>query len=165
VAHELAALAVDVLVGALMVVGVVGALVPFLPGTPLILAGALVYAVATGFELIGAGRLVILGALAGVSAVVPHVATAMGARRSGGSRHAMIGALIGTVAGLFFAPAGLLLGPLVGAVAGELVRSGDVRESLRSGTGAFLGMLTGALLHFVLALTMVGLFVWWVWRG
>jgi uncharacterized protein YqgC (DUF456 family) len=77
----------------------------------------------------------------------------------------MIGALIGTVAGLFFAPAGLLLGPLVGAVAGELVRSGDVRESLRSGTGAFLGMLTGAVLHFVLALTMVGLFVWWVWRG
>jgi uncharacterized protein YqgC (DUF456 family) len=63
------------------------------------------------------------------------------------------------------APLGLLLGSRAGAVFAELVRTGNLEESARSGFGALAGVIMGAIAHFTLALVMVGLFLWWVWRG
>jgi hypothetical protein len=157
--------AVGVVVAVLMLAGVVGAVVPLLPGTPLVFAGALVYAIATDFAPIGAGRLVILALLAIAGWALEHVAGALGARRAGGSRAAVVGALLGALVGLAFAPLGLLLGPLAGAILGELVSGRDPAGSVRTGIGTALGVLGGVVAHFTFALTMVALFVWWVWRG
>lgn len=157
--------AAHVLVGVLMIVGLIGSIVPFVPGTPLILAGALIYAFVTDFDVLGLWRLVILAVIAALAWTLQHVAGAVGARRAGGSRHAVIGALAGVAIGLFFPPIGLLVGPLVGAVGGELLRTGNLEHSVRSGLGAFIGTLGGAVAHFALALVMVALFLWWVWRG
>jgi uncharacterized protein len=154
-----------VVVALLMLSGVIGALVPMIPGTPLILAGAVVYAFATDFTVIGVGRLVVLAVIAALAWGLEHVAGAIGARRSGGSRYAVVGALVGTLVGFFFPPIGLLLGPLAGAIGGELVRTGNLDESLKSGIGAFIGTLAGAVVHFALAVMMVALFVYWAWRG
>ena len=156
---------VYVVVGLLMAVGVVGSLLPFLPGTPLVFAGALVYAFATDFDPIGPGRLAILGGLAALAYALEHLAAALGAKRYGGSRWAVIGALVGTVIGLFLGPIGIIVGAAAGAVAGELLRSGDLTHSIRSGMGAFIGMLAGTVASFGIALAMVGLFLWWVWRA
>jgi uncharacterized protein YqgC (DUF456 family) len=76
-----------------------------------------------------------------------------------------VGALLGAVVGLAFAPLGLLLGPLAGAILGELVSGRDPAGSVRTGIGTALGVLGGVVAHFAIALTMVALFVWWVWRG
>jgi len=157
--------AVGVVVAVLMLAGLVGAVVPLLPGTPLVFAGALVYAVATDFAPVGAGRLVILALLAIAGWALEHVAGALGARRAGGSRAAVVGALLGALVGLAFAPLGLLLGPLAGAILGELISGRDPSGSVRTGIGTALGMLGGVVAHFAFALTMVTLFVWWVWRG
>ena len=138
---------------------------PLLPGAPLIFAGALLYAVATDFTPIGAGRLAILAALGVLAWVLEHVAGVVGARRAGGGRAAVVGALLGMLVGVMVAPIGLLVGPMVGAVAAELLTGRAPRASLRSGIGAALGVLTGVVAHFALALVMVGFFVWWVWRG
>ena len=158
-------IAVDVIVGLLMLAGLVGAVVPFIPGTPLIFAGALIYAIATDFAPVGAGRLAILAVLAVAGWAVEHVAGALGARRAGGSRAAVIGAILGTLVGLAFAPLGLLLGPIAGAIAGEMFTGRDPAGSVRTGLGTAVGVVVGVAAHFAVALTMVALFTWWVWRG
>ena len=157
--------AVHVLVGLLMVAGLAGAVLPFVPGTPFILAGALIYTLATDSSPIGVGRLVILGALAVLAWGLGYAGAALGAKKYGGSRWAVAGALIGAMVGIFLGPLGLLLGSLAGAVVGELARTGNLEESARSGFGALAGVIMGAVAHFTLALVMVGLFLWWVWRG
>jgi uncharacterized protein YqgC (DUF456 family) len=158
-------LLVWLLVWVLIAVGLAGSILPFLPGTPLIFAGALVYAFATGWHPIGGGRLLILAALAALSWALAHVAGALGARRFGGTRWGVIGALVGAVVGIFLGPVGLLAGPFVGAIAGELLRGADVPAGVRSGVGALVGMLLGAAATVGFAVLMVSLFVWWVWRG
>ena len=156
---------VDVVVAILMLAGLVGAILPFLPGAPLIFAGALLYALATDFTPIGAGRLAILAALGVLAWALEHVAGMVEARRAGGSRAAVVGAPLGLLVGVMVAPIGLLLGPLIGAIAGELLAGRAPGPSVRTGVGAALGVLTGVVAHFALALVMVALFVWWVWQG
>ena len=162
---ELAGFALAAVVGLLMAVGLVGAIVPFIPGTPLVLAGAVVYAVATKFTPVGAGRLAILAGLAVAGWAVEHIAGALGARHAGGSRAAVVGAVLGALVGIAFAPFGLLIGPIAGAVAGELLSGRDPAGSVRTGVGTALGVIVGVAAHFAFALAMVALFVWWVWRG
>ena len=149
----------------LMLVGLVGSLLPGLPGAPLILLGAGVHAAATGGDPVGVGRLFILAGLAALAFVLNYVAAVLGARRFGASGWAVAGAVLGALAGVFFAPAGLLLGPVVGAVTGELVRTRRFADSLKSGLAAVVGLAVGAVAQFALALVMVALFAWWVWRG
>jgi hypothetical protein len=156
---------VEILVVLLMLAGLIGAALPVLPGTPLILAGALVYAIATDFTPVGVGRLVVLGLLATVGLVLAHVASALGVRGAGGSRWAMVGALAGAIVGLAMPPAGLLLGPLLGAIAVELARTHRLADSVRAGVGAVVGLVAGVVAHIAVAFTMVALFAWWVWRG
>ena len=158
-------IAVDVIVGLLMLAGLVGAVVPLLLGTPLIFAGALIYAIATDFTPVGAGRLVILAVLAVAGWAVEHIAGALGARRVGGSRAAVIGAILGALVGLAFAPLGLLLGPIAGAIAGEMLSGRDPAGSVRTGLGTAVGVVVGVAAHFAFALTMVAFFAWWVWWG
>src|SRR5881628_38217 len=136
---------VGIVVGALFLAGLVGALIPWIPGPLFILIGVLVWAVATQFAVIGVGRLVILVTLALTTLLVNFAAGPIGARRSGGSRWAVGGAI-------------------VGAVAGEMIRGGDVERSLRTGVGALIGMVAGIAADFVISVAMIGLFLWWVWR-
>ena len=158
-------LAVYVLVTALLIAGLAGSLLPFLPGTPLILAAALVHALATDFNPIGAGRLLVLAGLTALAYALDYIAGAVGAKKFGGSVWAVVGALVGAVVGLFFGPPGLLIGPVIGAVAGELLKSGEVEHSLKAGFGALVGMVVALLARFALAFTMVGLVLWWLWRA
>jgi uncharacterized protein YqgC (DUF456 family) len=158
-------LAVHVLVGALLLAGLVGAVVPLIPGTPLILAAALIHAIATDWHPVGVGRLVILAGLGALAYALDALASAWGTRAFGGTWWAVGGALAGGLAGLLFAPLGLVLGPLAGAIGAELIRTRQLRGSVRSGVGALVGLVAGAAAKLALAVTMVGLFLWWIWRG
>ena len=156
--------AIEVVVWFLMLVGLAGCLLPFVPGPPLIVVGALVHAVATGFDPLGVGRLAILVLLAVAAFFIGHAGAALGASRYGGSRWAVAGAIIGAVVGLFFGLPGLVLGPLLGATVGELLRGQRLDASIRSGLGALVGIAAGTVANFTLGLIMVGLFAWWTWR-
>jgi uncharacterized protein YqgC (DUF456 family) len=158
-------IAVDVVVGLFMLVGLAGAVLPFVPGPLLILAGAFIYAGATEFAVIAAGRLAVLAALAVLGYLLSHFAGALGARRYGGSRWAVLGAIIGAFVGIVMGPLGLLVGPAVGAVLFELVATGEMDKSVRSGLGAILGIVVGAIAHLGIAVMMIALFLWWLWRG
>jgi uncharacterized protein len=142
----------------LVIVGLLGVVLPALPGLPLVFAGMLVAAWAGGFEEIGVVTLVVLGLLTLVSFLVDFWATAHGARRVGASRKALIGAVLGTFAGLFFAPIGLFIGPFVGALIGELMHGRELRAAARVGFGTWLGIVMAIVLKLGLAFAMLGIF-------
>jgi uncharacterized protein YqgC (DUF456 family) len=155
---------VGVVVAALFLAGLVGSVVPWMPGPLFILAGAVVWAFATDFQTLGWGRLAILAALALLGFLLDFLAAAIGARRYGASRWGVVGAILGAVVGLFLGPLGLIAGCVVGAIVGELARGADLAGGVRSGLGALVGFLAGLLADLVLAITMIALFLYWVWR-
>ena len=142
----------------LVIVGLLGVVLPALPGLPLVFAGMLVAAWAGGFQEIGVVTLVVLGLLTLVSFLVDFWATAHGARRVGASRKALIGAVLGTFAGLFFAPIGLFIGPFAGALVGELMHGRELRAAARVGFGTWLGLVMAIVLKLGLAFAMLGIF-------
>lgn len=149
----------------LVVVGLIGTVLPALPGLPLIFAGMLLAAWAGGFEQIGAITLAVLGVLTLLSLAIDVWATALGAKRVGASRLAIAGALLGTFAGLFFGPVGLFAGPFAGALIGELLHgrtlgSGRLGQAAKVGLGTWLGIVFGVVLKLSLAFAMVGVFAW-----
>ena len=153
----------------LAVVGLAGIILPALPGIPLIFAGMLVAAFAGGFEQVGAGTLFALGVLTLLSVAVDFWATAMGAKRVGASRMAIIGAVLGTLFGLFLGPLGLFVGPFLGALVGELLHGrrldqAGLGQATRVGFGTWMGIVFGIALKLMLALAMLGLFAWSWWH-
>ena len=139
-------------------VGVAGSVLPALPGVPLVFAGLLLAAWAGGFQQVGWVTLVVLGLLTALSFVIDLAATAAGARRVGATRLAVVGAALGTLAGVFLGLPGLLLGPFVGAVAGELISHGRMQQATRAGLATWVGLLFGTLAKLALVFTMLGVF-------
>lgn len=153
-----------VLAALLVLLGLAGVVLPALPGLPLVYAGMLLAAWADGFERIGALTLVVLGLLTALSVLVDLAATAMGAKRVGASRLALLGAAIGTVAGLFFGLVGVFVAPFIGAVAGELLHRRRLEvhhlgQATKVGLGTWLGILLGVVFKLALASAMIGLFL------
>ena len=144
---------------ALIAIGFAGILLPALPGTILIFAGLLLAAAADGFTRVGAVPLVIIGLIAAVSYTVDFVAAALGAKRLGASPRAMVGAALGTILGLFFGLPGLIVGPFVGAVLGELTMHRDVVRAGRAGLAAWIGFAIGTAVKVALAFVMLGIFL------
>jgi uncharacterized protein YqgC (DUF456 family) len=139
-------------------IGIAGSVLPALPGVPLVFAGLLLAAWAGGFEQVGAFPLVVLGLLTLLSFGIDLAATAMGAKRVGATKLAVLGAALGTFAGIFLGLPGLILGPFVGAVAGELMSHGQVQQATRAGIATWVGLLFGTLAKLALVFTMLGLF-------
>jgi len=148
-----------VLAVVLVAVGLAGIVLPALPGTILIFAGLLLAAWADGFARVGTGTLVLLGVIAAASYAVDFVAAALGAKHLGASPRAMTGAALGTLLGLFFGLPGLILGPFVGAVLGELSVHRDLGRAGRAGVAAWIGFAIGTAVKVALAFSMVAIFL------
>lgn len=144
---------------ALIVVGVMGTVLPALPGTVLVLAGIVLGAWADGFTRVGWVPLTVVAVLAVLAWVMDYVAGLLGATKAGASRHALVGAAIGTVLGLFLGLVGVLFMPLVGAAAGEYLARRDHGKAVKVGVATWLGLLAGMLAKVVIAFVMVGVFV------
>lgn len=147
------------------IVGMAATFVPVLPATLIIFLGALGATLLDGFQVWpDLPFLLTFGALTVLIGFVDNVASAWGARRYGGSKQAVWGALIGGLAGLFI-PFGLIVGPLAGALLAEvlLVRK-TLPDALRSAWGTLVGLLTGLAAKLVLHLLM-GLYeLWRLWE-
>ena len=144
---------------ALVAVGLVGVVLPAVPGTLLIFAGLLIGAWADGFTRVGAGTLVVLAVLAAASYGIDFVAAALGVKRLGASRRVMAGAALGTLLGLPLGLPGLILGPFVGALLGELTTNRDLMRAGRMGLAAWLGFAIGMGAKVAVAFLMIGIFL------
>jgi uncharacterized protein YqgC (DUF456 family) len=139
-------------------VGLAGVVLPALPGTILIFAGLLLAAWADGFTRVGAVTLVVIGIIGAASYGVDLVAGALGAKHLGASRRAMVGAALGTLLGLFLGLPGLIVGPFVGAVAGELTAHRDWKRAGAGGLAPWIGFAIGTAVKVGLAFAMIGIF-------
>jgi len=146
----------------IVIAGLAGTVVPALPGVPLVFVGLLLAAWIDGFDTVGWGTIGLMAVLTLLSIVVDFVASAAGARYLGASSRAFWGATAGAVVGLFFGIPGMLLGPFIGAVLGELSGGRSVVHSGRAGVGAWLGMVVATAIKLALAFLMIGLFLFQV---
>lgn len=147
-----------ILAALLVLVGLAGSVLPALPGVPLVFAGLFIAAWAGDFARVSWPTLLLLGLLTLLSFVIDFAATALGAKRVGATRLAIVGALLGTLAGVFLGLAGLIIGPFLGAVVGELLSHGQVQQAARAGVATWMGLIFGTLAKLALVFTMLGVF-------
>jgi len=126
----------------LMILGIIGCLVPVLPGPPISFLG-LILLHFTRFGHFTNATLFTLGGIAVVVSVLDYIVPIWGTRKFGGSKYGVRGATVGLIIGLFLGPLGIALGPLIGAFVGEMIFKDDIRYAIKAGFGSLLGFLTG----------------------
>ena len=131
-----------------MLIGIIGCIVPGLPGTPIAYAG-LWLAQATERVDFSWQFMLIWGVVVVVVSVLDYVVPAWGTKRYGGTKYGVWGSTIGVFVGLFFGAAGVIFGPLVGAVLGELISGKELSDALKAGWGSFVGLLFGTVLKLI----------------
>jgi uncharacterized protein YqgC (DUF456 family) len=164
----------------LMFVGLLGSVLPGLPGVTLIFLSALVYAIITDFQTVGAAVLVVLFVFAALAFVIDFIATSYGARRFGASNWGTVGGAIGGIAGaligLLFLGIGSLFGLILGTIAGVFIgeylkrtrqdeqepgsTGSDWRRASHAAGGVLVGYLASAVIQGLLGLASVVVFVW-----
>jgi uncharacterized protein YqgC (DUF456 family) len=143
-------------VGVLLILtGLVGLLLPGLPGAPLMFAGVFAVAWADGFTRIGWPGLLGVGAIALVISLVDYASSALGAKRYGASLWGVAGAFLGLLAGLPFGLAGLVIGPVLGAVLLEMVKDPDLGRAANVGVGTLIGFVVGTAVKYALAVLLL----------
>jgi hypothetical protein len=144
---------------ALMALGLAGIVLPVLPGTVLIFGAILLAAWIDDFARISAWTVAIAALLTVISLVCDYVAAALGARRVGASRQAVIGAVIGTLLGIVSGLWGLIFMPLIGAAIGEYLVLRDLQRAGQVGIATWVGLLLGTAVKIAIAFTMLGMFI------
>ena len=144
---------------ALIALGVVGTVVPALPGATLVFAGIAIAAWIDDFARIPVWVLVLLGALTVLAFAVDLIAATAGAKKAGASPLAIVGAAIGTVLGVFTGFVGLLFMPLAGAALGEFIARQDLRRAGAVGIATWIGLLLGTAVKVAIVFAMLGVFV------
>lgn len=157
---------------ALMVVGIIGAVVPGIPGTSLILLAIVIWGAVQGSLGTVAVPLSVAVVVLLLNVGIDFLASYWGAKRAGASIWGQIGAIVGLVLGILgLLPAlpfggpllGILLGPLLGAVVGEYLYRRDIKLALKAGVGIVVGSLLGNLIQGLLAIAVVGVFLFTTW--
>lgn len=137
----------------LMLIGILGCLLPFLPGPPLSYIALLIQQLRSDppytakFLWIWAGITIVV-------VVLDYVIPLYGTRRFGGSKYGIWGCTIGLIAGFWFGPLGIIVGPFVGAFIGEIIGNSDSNQALKAAWGSFVGFLFGTLLKLIACLVM-----------
>jgi uncharacterized protein YqgC (DUF456 family) len=151
---------VILLTAGLFIAGVAGTALPLVPGTPLIFAGALLYAWHSNFARVGWPTLLFLLILTGLSQVMEPLASLIGAKKYGAKSSGLWGAFLGGILGLLVGGIfGLIIGPFVGAFVLEMIRGRNAREAFDVGFGTLIGFLGGMVGKILIALLMIAVFL------
>jgi hypothetical protein len=148
-----------VLAVAMIVIGVVGTVLPALPGAVFVLGGIALAAWIEDFTRISGWTVAVAAVLAVLAIAADYVSALLGAKKAGASRLAILGAALGTFAGIFTGFVGLLFMPLVGAAIGEYIADRNLERAGKVGVATWIGLLLGTAVKVALVFTMVGLFV------
>ena len=147
---------------ALVLVGFIGSVLPIIPGPPISWAGLLLLKWTDYVDDHGAAyenALWILLFFVILVTILDYVVPIMGTKKYGGSKRGVWGATIGVVAGLFFGPLGIIIGPFLGAYIGEITTGKKDREALRAAWGSFMGFLLGVGLKLMVCGTIFFFFI------
>lgn len=145
--------------GIIMIAGILGCILPVLPGPPLSFAGLLVLHF-TKYADFSSTFLITWCCVAIIVTVLDYVVPVWGTKKFGGSKSGMWGAGIGLIIGIFFLPPlGIIIGPFAGAVIGEALTGKNTSASFRAGLGSFLGLLVGVGIKLASSIVMTFYFV------
>ena len=147
----------------LVLLGLAGTVLPLLPGTLLVWAGLLLGAWIDDFTRVSVPTVVFITLLAALAWALDFVAGLLGAKRVGASRLALLGAAVGTVAGIFMGLVGVLFMPLVGAAVGEYWTQRDQQRAAKVALATWIGLLLGIVAKVVMSFVMVGVFLIALW--
>ena len=128
-----------------MLIGIIGCIVPGLPGTPIAYAGLWIAQASDRIDF-SWQFLLVWGIVVVIISVLDYIVPAWGTKHYGGSRWGVWGSTLGVIVGLFFGAVGVILGPLVGAILGELISGKQLNQALKAGWGSFIGILFGTIL-------------------
>ena len=148
-----------VLAVVLILVGVAGTILPALPGAILVFGGIVLAAWIDDFTRIPGWVVAVMAVLTAIAMAADFAAGMLGAKKAGASKLAIVGAAIGTIAGVFTGFLGLVFMPLVGAAIGEYVAQRDVKRAGRVGLATWVGLLVGTAIKVAVVFTMLGVFV------
>ncbi|MGI5902204.1 MAG: DUF456 domain-containing protein [Desulfitobacteriia bacterium] len=138
------------------IAGLIGTVLPVLPGVSLILAGMLIYGIMTGFVSLDFRFFLVQIILFLFVFSLDYLASALGARHFGGSKKTALGAVIGTILGLLFlGPLGILVGPFAGSLAVELLSKKSLKQAVRAGLGTIVGLLGGLVIKYGVEFIMI----------
>ncbi len=140
-----------ILAGLFILIGLAGSFLPILPGVPLSYVGLLTLQFAASVSF-STRFLLFWGAVVVIVQLLDFYVPAWGTKRFGGSKLGVWGSVAGSLIGLFFGPWGIIFGPFVGAIAGELISGKDSSEALRAGLGSFIGFIFGTGIKIVVCL-------------
>lgn len=144
-----------------MFIGLLGVLLPLIPGVGLIWITALIYAIAEGFQNVDPITMVVLSLIAIPGITADIWVSSLGAKVGGASFWSIVASLLGGVFGFFlFNLPGALIGSLVGLVVVELFRAKDWRQALKASGGWVVGRLVSTAVQFVVGVIMIAIF-WW----
>jgi uncharacterized protein len=139
-----------IVAGILLIVGFLGCIIPVLPGTPLSYLGILLLHITSKVEF--SMPFLILWAFIVIAVqVLDYLIPIWGTKKFGGSKWGVWGSMIGMTIGLFFGPIGIILGPFVGALVGELLAGKTSKEAIIAGFGSFVGFIFGTIINLVVA--------------
>jgi len=142
----------------IMILGIIGCLVPVLPGPPLSFLGLLLLHF-TKFGHFTTWTLIIFAGIAVAVSVLDYLVPIWGTKKFGGSKYGTRGAAVGLVVGLFLGPVGIIIGPLIGAFIGEMIFKDDFNYAFKAGFGSLVGFLTGVGLKLAASFVMTFYFV------
>lgn len=142
-----------------LIMGLAGGVVPVLPGPPLSYVGLLFLHFTEKHQF--STRFLLIWAVITIAIyVLDYIIPAWGTKKFGGSKRGVWGSIIGLILGMIlFPPAGIIIGPFVGAVVAELSGGKDQKEAIKAGFGSFVGFLTGTLLKLIASGMMTWFFI------
>src|SRR5215468_5153717 len=144
----------------LLAIGLIGTVVPILPGTTIILAAAIIHRLVLGAEKsIGWKTIVVLVLLTLLSYAFDFLGSYFGAKYFGATKWGAFGAILGALIGLFFGIIGLFIGPVIGAIAGEIIAGKRMIDAGRAGWGSLLGNIGAMVAKLTIALAMITIFL------
>ncbi|MFA5384354.1 MAG: DUF456 domain-containing protein [Eubacteriales bacterium] len=149
----------------LFVIGLAGTILPVLPGAPIIFLGMIVYGLLTGFSNLTWGFFIWQALFTVLTFAIDYIASMWGTRRHGGSKTALWGSAVGMIIAIpLLGPAGIILGPFLGAFLGELLVSRTPEQALRTGVGSLIGLIGGSVMKLAIEITMIIWFLAIIWR-
>lgn len=149
-----------------IILGILGSVLPVLPGPPLSWVGLLLLHLTTtlpeDWTFLGITLVIAI-----VIFVLDYIIPVVGTKKFGGTKYGMIGTTVGLLIAIFFpvlGPFGIIIWPFVGALAGELINKADSKTATKAAFGSFLGFITGTFMKFLVSVIYAGLFIWKVWE-
>ena len=152
---EVAILIIGLLLNGL---GILGCIIPALPGPFISWLSLFLFFLLPEHEL-STTTLVVTGVFMALVTALDYIVPVLGAKKFGSSREGVIGGMVGIVVGLFvFPPFGIILGPLVGTVIGDIIAGGTFTKALNSGIGSLLGFIVGTSIKLIFSIGVLTLF-------